>query len=184
MTEQSGRRPWLILGLVVLVLLVGAAAANALLTYLGDWEQHAAGLTLARQIIWATWVLAAAAVVLTRVTVLGWSFRRYFRWDAEDQPPPPGAPRPTRAPWYKSPGASFGFTVALVSLTGAVVVTTAVLYALKGTLIGNDVFWLVIKIMWGSWWVLCITLVLIRVSIFGIQRRSAIEATEQTGSKV
>jgi hypothetical protein len=183
MAEQKGRWAWVIVSLVVLVLLLGAAVASLLLTYLGDWENHAVGLTLARRIIWGTWVLAVFAVILTRVTVLGWSLRSYFRWDDADEPPPPGAPRPTKAPWYKSAAASFGFTVALVSLTGSVVVVTAVLYTLAGVTIPWDVFWLVVKILWASWWVLSIVLVVIRVAVFGIQRRSALQATEQMENK-
>ncbi|MGL4551116.1 MAG: hypothetical protein ACRC33_08010, partial [Gemmataceae bacterium] len=108
------------------------------------------------------------------VTVFGWSFRRYFRWDGEGDPPP-GAPRPTKAPWYKSPTASFGFTVAIVSVTGAAVIGTVVLYLLMDS-VKEDVFWLVVKILWGSWWVVLIALVLARVTIFGIQRRKAVEA--------
>src|SRR5262245_8353703 len=142
MDAKTGQRVWLILGLVVLVLLGAAYAAHGLIGMLGDWENHAVGLTWARRIIWAVWALTAASVLLTRVTIFGWSFRRYFRWEGEGEPPP-GAPRPTKAPWYKSPAASFGFTVAMVSVTGAMVIATVVLYLLMD-LIGWDVYWLVV----------------------------------------
>src|SRR5688572_27691875 len=129
MEATTGQRVWLILGLVVLVLLGGALMAHGLIGMLGDWENHADGLRVAQRIVWAVWALTAASVLLTRVTIFGWSFRRYFRWEGEGEPPP-GAPRPTKAPWYKSPTASFGFTVAIVSVTGSVVIATVVLYLL------------------------------------------------------
>lgn len=174
MDAKTGQRVWLILGLVVLVLIAGAAAAHGLIDALGDWENHATGLTWAKRIVWAVTALTAASVLLTRVTVFGWSFRRYFRWEGEGSPPP-GAPRPTKAPWYKSPAASFGFTVAIVSVTGTAVVATVVLYLLMDLIGGWDVFWLVARIIWGSWWVVLIGLVLARVTIFGIHRRRAVE---------
>jgi hypothetical protein len=168
------RRAWLILGLVVLVTLIGAVAANLLLVQLGDWENQEAELTLAVRVIWVVWGLVAASIILTRVTVFGWSFRRYFRWDGEGDPPP-GAPRPTKAPWYKSAAASFGFTVAIVSITGAAVLVTAAISLLMDPF-RSQVYGLVVKIIWGSWWVLLITLVLIRVTIFGVQRRDAVKS--------
>ncbi|NBO92043.1 MAG: hypothetical protein EBV06_06975 [Planctomycetia bacterium] len=174
MDGKTGQRVWLILSLVVLVLLIGALAAYVLIGVLGEWETQANALTLARRIILAVWALTASSIVLTRVTVFGWSFRRYFRWDGEGDPPP-GAPRPTRAPWYKSPSASFGFTVAIVSITGAAVSATVILYLLMDW-VGWDVFSLVAKILWGSWWVLLIGLVLARVTIFGIQRRNSVSS--------
>jgi hypothetical protein len=174
MDGTTGQRVWLILGLVVLVLLGGALMAHGLIGMLGDWPKHEKELGIAQRIVWAVWALTAASVLLTRVTIFGWSFRRYFRWEGEGEPPP-GAPRPTKAPWYKSPTASFGFTVAIVSVTGSVVIATVVLYLLMD-LMGWDVFWLAVRIMWGSWWVILITLVLIRITIFGIHRRKAITA--------
>jgi hypothetical protein len=168
------RRAWLILGLVVLVTLIGAVAANLLLVQLGDWENQEAELTLAVRVIWVVWGLVAASIILTRVTVFGWSFRRYFRWDGEGDPPP-GAPRPTKAPWYKSAAASFGFTVAIVSITGVAVLVTAAISLLMDPF-RSQVYGLVVKIIWGSWWVLLITLVLIRVTIFGVQRRDAVKS--------
>ncbi|MFQ3650078.1 MAG: hypothetical protein SNJ75_07070 [Gemmataceae bacterium] len=168
------RRAWLILSLVVLVTLIGAVAANVLLVQLGDWENHRGELTLALRVIWVVWGLVAASILLTRVTVFGWSFRRYFRWDGEGDPPP-GAPRPIKAPWYKSAAASFGFTVAIVSITGVAVLITATLSLLLDPF-QSKVYGLVIRIVWGSWWVLLITLVLIRVTIFGLQRRDAVKS--------
>ncbi len=169
---DNGRWVWLIIGLVVLVLLAAVGAASGLLVALGDWENYPAELTLANRIIWGSWMLAAVGVILTRVTVFGWSFRRYFRWEGEGEPPSE-LPRPTRAIWYKSPAASFGFTVAMVALTGGVAAATVALW-----IIGGPVMWLVIRIIWGAWWVMMIALVVARVSVFGIQRRQAVKAAE------
>ena len=174
MEGSIARRAWLILSLVVLVTLVGAVAAHVLLVQLGDWENHREELTLAVRIIWVVWGLVAASIILTRVTVFGWSFRRYFRWDGEGELPP-GAPRPTKAPWYKSAAASFGFTVAIVSITGVAVLVTAAVSLLMDPL-QSQVYGLVVRIIWGSWWVLLITLVLIRITIFGLQRRDAVKS--------
>src|SRR4051812_22096384 len=102
---ESGNRVWFIIGLVVLVLLAAVGAASGLLLALGDWENHSDALWLATKIIWGSWMAAAVGVILTRVTFFGWSFRRYFRWDGEGDPPSE-APRPTKAIWYKSAAAS------------------------------------------------------------------------------
>ena len=179
---ERGNLVWIILGLVVLLLLAGAGATSLLLYALGDWEDHAEGLKLANRIVWGSWMLCAVAVLFTRVTILGWSFRRYFRWEG-DAPPPAEAPRPIRAPWYKSPAASFGFTVALVSFTASVVLATAVLWVLSDA-IGPAVFRLVVRLVWGAWWVVCIALDLIRISVFGVGKmaatRAAIKAAEES----
>lgn len=162
-----------VLSVVALALLVANLIASALIIGLGDWENHGYGLTVALRIVWGSWVVAVLAMILTRLTLFGWSFRSYFRWPGDEERPP-NAPRPTQAPWYKSGAASFAFTVTLVSLTGSVAVATIVFWILK-ELMGDEVFWLTFKIMWGSWWVLCIALVLTRIAIFGTQRRKALE---------
>src|SRR5262249_42374441 len=80
--------------------------------------------------------------------------------------------RPTAAPWYKSPAASFSITVVMVSITGAVAVATAVLWMLQDV-IGDWVFRLVAQILWSTWWVGCVATVLTRVAIFGVQKKRA-----------
>src|SRR6185503_7699136 len=107
------------------------------------------GVTLAFRILWGCWIVGLCALILTRVTIFGWSFRRYFRWD--EPTPPPGAPRPTRAPWRKGGKSSFGFTVTMVSVTGAAAVTIVVMWMLEDV-VGDFVFWLVSFIVGGSWW--------------------------------
>jgi hypothetical protein len=168
---------WVVLSVVALALLGANLIATGLIIWLGDWQEHRPGLTLALRIVWGSWVVAVLAMLLTRVTVFGWSFRRYFRWPGDEERPP-DAPRPTQAPWYKSGAASFAFTVTLVSLTGSVAVAVIVLWILKDV-IGDGVFWLVVKILGSSWWALCVILVLVRVSIFGVQRQKAITGQKE-----
>jgi hypothetical protein len=127
---------------------------------------------LAFRIVWGSWILGLFAIILTRVTIFGWSFRRYFRWD-EPTPPPTPAPRPTRAPWNKGGKSSFGFTVSMVSVTGTAILTIVLLWMLED-LIGNWGFWLGSTITGIVWWVTVITLVLTRIAIFGTQRKRMI----------
>src|SRR5262245_18074719 len=106
---------------------------------------------MALQIVWGSWIVACLATVLTKVTIFGWTFRKYFRWPGEGRPA--GARiRPTRAPWVKSAATSFSFTVAMVSVTGAFAVAWAVMFILKGV-IGDWVYWLVSMILGVVWWV-------------------------------
>jgi hypothetical protein len=165
----------------VLALLVGAGITTACLWYLGDWEKHEWGLTLALRIVWVVWVVVLLATVLTRVTIFGWSFRNYLRLD-ELPPSAPPPRRPTTAPWYKSGAASFSITVTLVSLTGAVALALAVLWILDAVdVISEDVFWLSFKALGICWWVGVVTTVLIRIAIFGRQKYKAAQATPGAG---
>jgi hypothetical protein len=169
--RRSNKAGWITTLMVACIL--GAAAITS--TVLG-W-----GLSLAERIVWGCCLVAALAVILTRVTIFGWNFRRYFRWPQEGggppaPPPPPGVlPRPARAPWGKSGAASFSITVVLVSLTGAAAVALAVLWILRDVL-GDWVFWLVFKIIGASWWVLCIATVLVRLAVFRWQMKQATSA--------
>jgi hypothetical protein len=119
------------------------------------------------------WICIALVTILTRVTIFGWSFRRYARW-AGDKMPTWTRFRPAKAPWSKSGAWSFSFTVANVALFGACAIASAVMWILSDVT-GEWVFWLVLKIIWASWWVLQITLVLVRISVFGIQRQKALQ---------
>jgi hypothetical protein len=174
MAERRSNKAGWITTLIVACILGGAALTSVLLRWLGDWKEHAWGLSLAERIVWGCCLVAALANVLTRVTIFGWNFRRYFRWPQEGggQPaPPPGVlPRPARAPWGKSGAASFSITVVLVSLTGATAVALTVLWILWDVL-GDWVFWLVFKIIAASWWVLCIVTVLVRLAVFRWQMK-------------
>lgn len=173
MSEQHTINAKWISSIVVLALLAVTGVASAIIWRTGDWEQHAWGLTLTLRILWGVWMVIALVTVLTRVTIFGWSFRRYARW-AEDNMPAWTRFRPTKAPWSKSAAVSFSFTVLLTWLTGACVIATVVMWILRDVT-GEWVFWLVFKIIGASWWVLVIALVLARVAIFGVQRQKQIE---------
>jgi hypothetical protein len=156
----------LISNLGVGLLLVAACIATACLWWLGDWEEYAFGLTLTLRILWGVWLVALTALILTHVTIFGWSFRNYLRLNQAGPPPPR---RPATAPWYKSGVASFTTTVFIVSSFGVAALTTAVMWILEDVT-GRWVFWLVSTIVWITWWVLFITAVLIRIILFGKQK--------------
>jgi hypothetical protein len=176
--SRADKSGW-ITTLIVVLVLGAAAVTSALLRWLGDWEQHGWGLSLAERIVWGCCLVAALAVILTRVTLFGWSFRRYFRWPGDGAAPDADKPvsrfRPVRAPWPKSAVASFSNTVVLVSLTGVAVIAWAVLWMLEDV-IGDWVYWLVTFIIVSVWWVLCIAMVLTRLALFAWQKRRAVEA--------
>ncbi len=156
----------LISTLGVIVLFVAMAIASTCLWYFGNWEEYEFGLTLTLRILWGVWLVVLLATILTRVTIFGWSFRNYLRLD-EAGPPLPR--RPTTAPWYKSGVTSFAITVFIVSLTGVVSITGAVLWILEDV-IGVEVFWLVFKIVGISYWVLLVAAVLTRIILFGREK--------------
>lgn len=160
--------------LIVLGMLGASVLTSLCLWFLGDWDEYGFWLALSLRTVWGCWIIACLATVLTKVTIFGWSFRKYFRWPGEGRPP--GARiRPSRAPWVKSAAASFSFTVAMVSVTGAFAIAGAVMFILKGV-VGDFAYWLVSTILFIVWWVTMITLVLARVAVFGAQRKKALEA--------
>ena len=153
---------------VIVSLLLASLVATLCLYLLVDSAEYRWELVLALRILWGCWIVALCALILTRVTIFGWSFRRYFRWD-EPTPPPPTAPRPTRAPWDTGGKSSFGFTVSMVSVSGVAAVAVVVMWMLEAVT-GHFVFWLVSTIVGVVWWVTMMTLVLTRIAIFGNQR--------------
>jgi hypothetical protein len=166
---------------VIVALLIASLATTVCLYLLVDSAEYSWELMLTLRILWGCWIVGLFALVLTRVTIFGWSFRRYFRWD-EPSPPPTPTPRPARAPWNKSGKSSFGFTVSMVSVTGTAAVAVVVLWMLEG-IIGHWTFWLVSTIIGVTWWVAVITLVLTRIAIFGAQRhKKANEQVQPAGS--
>jgi hypothetical protein len=170
----------LVLGIVAGSLLLGAAVTTALLWWLGDWEHHGFGLTLALRIVWGVTLLTGLASLLTRATMFGWYFRRYFG-RADPAAPQAAEPLPTTPPWPKSGKASFSITLILVSLTGAALVATAVLWMLADVL-GWLYLRLIVGLIWGAWWVLVIAAVLTRVAIFGTEKKRAIQANKEVES--
>lgn len=147
----------------VVALFVAVSIASACLWWLGDWENYAWGLTLTLRILWGVWLVVLTALILTRVTIFGWSFRNYLRLDAAGTTLPR---RPATAPWYKSGVTSFAITVFIVSLTGVVAIALAVMWILEDVT-GDAVFWLVFKIIGITYWVLLVAAVVTRIILFG-----------------
>lgn len=166
---------------VVFALLLASLGVTACLYLFVDSAPYNWGVTLTFRILWGCWIVGLCALILTRVTIFGWSFRRYFRWD-EPTPPPAPAPRPTRAPWNKDAKSSFGITVSMVSVTGAAAVAIVVMWMLKDVVVDGWVFWLVSTIVGITWWVAVIALVLTRIAIFGVQRKKKVAELAQTAS--
>src|SRR5262249_30231090 len=150
--------------LVALLILAATVAAGACLEWFVDSERHGWGWKLGLRIAWGCCVVALLAIFLTRVTIFGWSFRRYFRWQPDGAPHAEMPRRPTTAPWTKGGKMSFATTVTLVSVTGAFSLTILVLYVLMDV-VGWWVFWLVCMILGIVWWVTCIVMVLTRIAI-------------------
>jgi hypothetical protein len=150
----------------VIVLLVAVSIATVCLNWLGDWKEHEFGLTLTLRILWGVWLVVLTALILTRVTIFGWSFRNYLRLDVAGPPLPR---RPATAPWYKSGIASFSITVYIVASFAVAFLTTAVMWILEDVT-GKWVFWLVSMIVWVSWWVLFIAAILTRLYLFAKQK--------------
>jgi hypothetical protein len=184
MAEPDANRSGWLTTLFVALFLGGAGVTSLLLHWLGDWEAHRWGLELAERIVWGCCLIAALAVVLTGVTIFGWSFRRYFRWPGDGAPDGrrPVRTRPVRAPWGKSPIASFSTTVILVSLTGTAMIACAVLWMLKDV-VGEWTFWLVTGIVVSSWWALCIFTVITRVTLFERERRKTVRQLAAGGTE-
>jgi hypothetical protein len=174
MSEGRPSKAPIISTMVVVVLACAAGVASLLLYLLGNWEEYAWALTLTLRIIWGCWLVTFLATLLTRVTIFGWTFRRYFPRPPEAPTPPGGVvPRPTQAPWPKSGAASFSITVVMASLTGGAAIAVAVMWILKDVT-GEWVYWLVTRIIAAAWWVLMVATVLTRVSLFGLQKKKAV----------
>jgi len=169
MADSRSRLATLICTVVVLSLLVSCVITTALLWAFGDWDKHGWGLTLALKIMWAVWLIVLVSTALTYVTMFGWHYRRPRpgEWPAalrrvwsEGVTPPA---------WFKSSSASFAITVVLVSLFGAAFLASVLLWVIGDWSGGSGPLVLTLKIVWGSWWVLAIATVLVRVAIFGNQ---------------
>ena len=163
----------LISNIVLLTLLVLAAISTLVLWLVGDWEQYGWGLGLALKIVWGLWLIAFVATFLTRATIVGWHHRKahpsewptalYKAFSEGGRPPS----------WFKSGAASFTITVILVSLLGAAVLASVLLWIIGNWQRHGGPLGLTLKIIWGSWWVLVIATVLVRVAIFEHHRRWA-----------
>jgi hypothetical protein len=156
--------------------LVGSIVATAAIWWLGDWQNYGWGLDLTLRILWGCCIVVLTAAMLTRLTIIGWYFRRYFR-PAEQAVPPPdpvgaGTRRPTSAPWYKSGALSFSMTLTLVGMAGATALASAVIW-IMGDVFGEWIMWLILKILWGVFWMVCIATVLTRIGVFRLHMLKA-----------
>jgi hypothetical protein len=168
----------LVLSVIVVTLGLATIIATICLWAFVDWGRYDWALRLTLRIVWGVWALVFLAALLTRATIFGWAFRRYFRWAGESPPAVPPVIRPTKAPWSKSGKASFLFTVIMTSVTGAIAIAIAVMWVLKDVT-GDWVFMLVFKILGISWWVLVVGIVLTRIAIFGWQRGQDLQQQSQ-----
>ena len=169
----------LISNIVLLTLLILAALTTVLLWLVGDWQKYGWGLGLVLRIVWGLWLLAFAATFLTRATIVGWHHRRAWpsEWPAALYKAFSEGGRPPS--WFKSGAASFTITVILVALLGASVLASVLLWIIGTWQSDAGPLGLALKIIWGTWWVLVIVTVLVRVAIFENQRRQAAQARAQ-----
>ncbi len=140
------------------------------------WREGSWARDLTLHILWGCCVVALAATMLTRLTIVCWAFRRYFR--PGERPTPQreaigaGPRRPASAPWYKSGALSFSMTVTLVALVGATAIASAVIW-IMGDVFGAPLMWLILKIIWGAAWIAVIAVVLTRVGVFRLHMLKA-----------
>jgi len=165
--SRGGRLATLIVTIVLLTLLVAFGSASLALWRAADWQRFRWGLTLTLKIMWGTWLVLFVAALLTHATIVGWKFRK-----ARPGQGPAALLRAIRegitpSAWLKRGPDSFTITVVLVSLTGVAVLATVVLWIIND---GGGWFWPSVKIIWGTWWVLSIATVLVRIAIFKNQR--------------
>jgi hypothetical protein len=176
MLEPRSTMSGFVTALVAGTFLLGTVVATALIWWLGDWQDYAWGLDLTLRILWGCCIVVLTAGLLTRVTIIGWYFRRYFRPDEQPVPPPDpvgaGTRRPTTAPWYKSGALSFSMTVSLVAITGVTALTSAVIW-IMGDVFPDWVMWLILKILWGVAWMAAIAVVLTRIGVFRLHMLKA-----------
>jgi hypothetical protein len=172
MAVSRGKLAALIVTLVLLTLLFAFFSASLAIWLGGDWGRYRQGLTLTLKIMWGSWLVLLAAALLTYATIMGWRYRKARLSDA------PAALRRALAEGMKpsallkTTAISFTITVILVSLLGAAVLASVLIWII-GDWTGEsaDALGLTLKIIWGAVWVLCIITVLVRVNIFRIQRK-------------
>ena len=179
MAKSRFRLAALISNIVLLTLLILASLTSVVLWLVGDWQKYGWGLGLTLRIVWGLWLLAFAATFLTRATIVGWHHRKAWpsEWPAALYKAFSEGGRPPS--WFKSGVASFTITVILVSLMGASVLASVLLWIIGNWQTDAGPLGLTLKIIWGSWWVLVIVIVLVRVAIFEKQRRQAAQARAQ-----
>jgi hypothetical protein len=185
MSEQRPPVSRIVTALIAGAFVIGTAVATALIYLIwqlaggAGWQEYSWPRDLTLRILWGCCVVAVAATLLTRLTIIGWHLRRYFRPAEQSTPqrdPVSGGPRrPARAPWYKSGALSFSMTVTLVSLTGATAIASAVIW-IMGDVFGDWLMWLILKIIWGVYWIAVIAIVLTRIGVFRLHMLKAKQA--------
>jgi hypothetical protein len=182
MLEPRSTKSGFVTAIIAAAFLVGTAVATAFLYLIwwlaggAGWQEESWARDLTLRILWGCCIVALAAALLTRVTIIGWYFRRYFR-PAEQAVPPPdpvgaGTRRPSSAPWYKSGALSFSMTVSFVATLGVTAVASCVIW-IMGDVFGDWIMWLILKILWGVAWMVCITIVLTRIGVFRLHMLKA-----------
>ncbi len=180
---SSSRLFALISSIVLLTLAVAFGIVTLVLWLAGDWEEYSWGLWLTLKIMWGTWLIATAAITLTRVTMFGWQFRK-LRPDAGPRALAMALAAEIKpASWFKSGSTSFAITVVLVSLTGAAFLASLLIWIIGDWRESRRALEVSYGAIWGSWWVLCIIIVLIRIGLFTRQRRLAKQANEQLAKR-
>lgn len=166
----------LVINIALVTLLFAAVLVSAILGLAGNWQKHDSGLSLALKILWGVWLVLFVANLLTHATIAGWKFGRPrpSEWPAALRKAFAEGVRPPS--WFKGRAASFTITVVLVSLLGAAVLASVCLWIIGDWDTEAGPLGLTLKIIWGSWWVLVIITVLVRITIFDRQRRLAAQA--------
>jgi hypothetical protein len=181
MSLSRSRLAALIANLVLLTLLVAFAIATLVIRLAGDWERHSWGLMLTLKIMWGSWLLLFATVVLTRITIAGWRFRKLRPGEMPAALRRAIAEGIKPASLFESGTTSFTITVVLVSLLGAATLASVLIWIIAGqeNTRPRDI---ALRIIWGTWWVLCIVTVLVRVALFNQQRRKAKQANAKAAA--
>jgi hypothetical protein len=173
----------LILAIVLVTLLVAFGFASLVLALWGDWVNYSNALSLTNRIMWGTWVVATTATVLTFVTMFGWRFRKLRPGEGPRALARALAAEIKPASLFKRGSTSFTITVVLVSLFGTAVLASVLIWIIGDWQLHRSPLVLSLKIIWGTWWVLCIATVLVRVALFNMERGKAAQAKAEAGPK-
>lgn len=171
MADTYSRQGILISVIVLASVFAAFGLATLLLWMFGDWNRFAWGMTLTLKIMWGSWVIGFVATFLTHAGIAGWRFRKAHPGEGPRALMQAIAAGIKPAAWYKTPATSFTITVVLISLLGVAVLASVLLWILGEWNKAAGALGLTLKIIWGVWWVLCIATVLVRVAIFGLQRK-------------
>jgi hypothetical protein len=168
---KRARLALLILILVTLTLLAAATITSGIVLTMGDWARLEFGLALTLKILWGGCLLLVAGTLLTWVTIIGWKFRKLAPGQGPTALLKAVAAGVEPPAWAKSGWTSFTCTVVMVSMLGAAVLASVLIWILGDFVQFRDPLFLALKLIWASVWVLLIATVLVRLSIFARQKR-------------